>query len=257
MPRLTDLAAVRSLLATDRPWAAYALGDLSPGFAERCEWFGAAAGAAALVMLYRGATPPVIVTLGEPDSVARLLEDVAGEASLFLSVRPEHLGAVEARWRVPASRPMWRMILDPARVPDDAGSRAVRLGPGNEEEVARLFADGEAAGEAPDFFQSAMVGQGVFFGVVEGGELLAAAGTHLLAPEEGVAAVGNVYTRRDHRGRGLAGRTTGAVVAELVRRGFGTIVLNVGQENIPGLRLYERLGFRRYCPFYEGAAYQR
>jgi ribosomal protein S18 acetylase RimI-like enzyme len=131
---------------------------------------------------------------------------------------------------------------------------AVRLGATDLEALRRLYADGEATGEAPDFFFPSMLAQGVFFGHRESGELVAAAGTHLVAPEESVAAVGNVYTRRDRRGRGLATRATSAVVSELLRQGLRTIALNVERRNATAIRIYERLGFFRYCAFCEGLA---
>ena len=55
--------------------------------------------------------------------------------------------------------------------------------------------------------------------------LVAVAGTHLLAPEEGAAAIGNIYTRRDRRGRGLGRAVTSAVLADLA--GIETVGLNV------------------------------
>lgn len=73
-----------------------------------------------------------------------------------------------------------------------------------------------------------------------------------MAESTGVAAIGNVYTRRDRRGRKLARQTAGAVAAELLARQIPTIVLNVNQKNVAALRVYEALGFRRYCPFWEG-----
>ena len=87
--------------------------------------------------------------------------------------------------------------------------------------------------------------------------MVAAAGIHVAAPAEGVAGIGNVYTRRDRRGRGLAGRAIAGVVNELQRRGVRTIGLNVSQENAAAIRTYERLGFVRYCEFYEGIAVLR
>jgi predicted GNAT family acetyltransferase len=120
--------------------------------------------------------------------------------------------------------------------------------------LKRLYADGEPAGEAPDFFHADMLPQGVFYGIREGGQLIAAAGTHLVSVVEGVGAIGNVYTRRDRRGRGLAAQTVSAVAMELVRLGLRTIALNVSQSNVSAMRLYESLGFTRHCPFYEGVA---
>jgi predicted GNAT family acetyltransferase len=69
-----------------------------------------------------------------------------------------------------------------------------------------------------------------------------------------VGAIGNVYTRRDRRGRGLASFVTGAVTAELLRLGLRTVALNVNQRNAAAIRVYEQLGFTRYCAFYEGVA---
>ncbi len=83
---------------------------------------------------------------------------------------------------------------------------------------------------------------------------MAAAGPHLVSPTYGVAAVGNVFTHPDYRGRGYGTLTTSAVVAELLGLGMRDVVLNVEQANAVAVRLYERLGFERYCPFLEGPA---
>ena len=257
--RVTDPVAIRALLETDRAWSAYALGDLAPGYWEHCAWHATPGPAPALLMLYRAFETPVVFTMGPAAAVAPLLAEIAEERSLYLSIRPDILPLILDHWRVkPESGvPMWRMVLNPARfhpLPDD-GVR--RLALADLAALEALFADGAAAGEAPDFFNAAMLAQGVFFGVEDAsGALAAASGTHLVALEYGVAAVGNVYTRRDQRGRGLAARVTSAVTAALLACSsvVGTIVLNVNQHNTAARRVYERLGYERYCPFLEGLA---
>jgi predicted GNAT family acetyltransferase len=149
---------------------------------------------------------------------------------------------------------MWRMLLDPAAFGAAAVTGAVRLTMADLPALQQLYADGEASGEAPDFFSPEMLNQGVFFGVREGEALVAAAGTHLYTPAERIGTVGNVYTRRDRRGRGLASQVTQCVTAELLRLRLQTIVLNVAQPNAAAIQVYERLGFRRYTAFYEGRA---
>jgi predicted GNAT family acetyltransferase len=134
---------------------------------------------------------------------------------------------------------------------------AAPLGPADFPALEALYADGAATGEAPDFFNREQVEAGIFYGVWEAGALAAAAGTHLLSAETGVGAVGNVYVRRDRRGRGLGAAVTAAVAAALLRRGLATIALNVNQINAAALSVYERLGFRRYCAFYEGIVQRR
>ena len=66
--------------------------------------------------------------------------------------------------------------------------------------------------------------------------------------------MGNVYTRRDRRKKGLAAEVTSAVVAHLLAMPIATIVLNVEHDKPNARRLYERLGFHLHCEFLEGRA---
>jgi ribosomal protein S18 acetylase RimI-like enzyme len=258
MPRLYETAAIRAILETDRPWAAYALADLAPGFFEVCEWHALPGPDPALILLYRAFETPVLVTLGAPQAINVLLDEVSGEGELYLSVRPEVLPLIKTRYVVKPEAAMWRMVLKPeAFRPFPPQTPTAQLGPADLPALQQLYADGHQTGEAPDFFTPEMVEQGVFFGVREGKALVAAAGTHLYASAESVGTVGNVYTRRDRRGRGLAKLVTQAVAAKLLEMGLQTIVLNVAQPNSAAIRVYESLGFVRYCAFYEGLASKR
>jgi ribosomal protein S18 acetylase RimI-like enzyme len=248
-----EKARIRALLESDRPWAAYALADLSPGFWEHCQWFVPEGSPPALVMLYGRFDPPVIFALGAAERLAPAIQEIEPPV-LLLHVRPEALPAIETRYRVLESRPQWRMILEPERFRPVPAGDVLRLGPGDVEAIHALNADGDARGEAPDFFDVRTVEQGLFRGVREGAELVAVAGTHVVAPEESVCAIGNVYVRRDRRGRGLGAAVTSTVVADALADGLRTVVLNVSQTNLAALGVYERLGFRRYCAFVAGRA---
>ena len=153
--------------------------------------------------------------------------------------------------RVTAERLMWRMVMEPWVASGDR-SAVTRLVAGDVPALERLYADGESSGESPDFFYPSMVSDGMFFGVYEDHALAAVAGTHLVAREEGAAAIGNVYTRRDRRGRGLGRAVTAAVLREL--NGIETVGLNVRADNDAAIRVYESLGFVRHCEFHEAIA---
>ena len=64
-------------------------------------------------------------------------------------------------------------------------------------------------------------------------------------------------TDPDYRNRGYASLVTGAVCAEIIRRGIGTIALNVAQSNPAAIHVYEKLGFKKVMPFYEGIALRK
>jgi ribosomal protein S18 acetylase RimI-like enzyme len=258
MPRLTSISHIRAILSTDRSWAVYALGDLAPGFYEHTTWIAAEDGTA-LLMLYRAFGTPVLFALGAREQVAGLLYELQGETDLYLSIRPAILPSIKVSFQVSGETPMWRMILNPSRF-RPVSSPAVRLGAADLPALQRLHSGGNAGGQppddAPDFFSASMVTQGVYYGIFgDDDSLVAAAGTHLVVPAEGVAAVGNVYTLLSHRGRGLATLATSAVLSELAARPeLKVIALNVRQDNAAALSVYERLGFERYCAFYEGRA---
>ncbi len=254
MPAETDRAAIRTRLLADPAWSVYALGDLAPGLFEHTTWR-VAEHDGALLMIYAGLGTPVLFAIGSAERVGPLLDELDGQHSLYLLVKPEILPLIHARYAVSHQTPMWRMLLNPAHF-SRPHAPAQRLSMADYPALLRLHADGAPTGEAPDFFAPYMVEQGVFYGLYEAAELVAAAGTHIVAPAEGVAAVGNVYTRRDRRGRGLARQVTGAVTAELLERlpAGAVIALNVIQANAPALAVYQRLGYTTYCGFFEGVA---
>jgi ribosomal protein S18 acetylase RimI-like enzyme len=254
MPSICDPSSIRRILETDRAWAVYALGDLSPRLYPHCAWFCRAEGEPAVVLLCRAFATPVLFTLGETSAVKRLLDEIGEPREIYLHVRPEIVPIVAERYGLLHKKSMWRMVLAETRGLNGGDAKTTGLGPADLPALQELYADGDAAGEAPDFFLPWMLEEGVFFGVWEGDGLAAAAGTHLVVPAEGVAAIGNVYTRRDRRGRGLGESVMRAVTRELQRLRLRTIALNVEQRNAAAIRLYERLGFVRYCAFHEALA---
>jgi ribosomal protein S18 acetylase RimI-like enzyme len=256
MPRVTDLSRIREILETDRNWAVYALGDLAPGSFENCVWH-CSMTTPAIALLYCGFETPVLLALGKPPDVEPLLRELGSIPKMYLHVRPEILDVLRASHDIVHEKTMVRMILDPQRFKPAATQDVVRLTLTHRQALEGLYADGEPTGEAPEFFLPWMLENGVYFGIAEEADLIAAAGTHLVVPQESVAAIGCVYTKRDHRHRGLATRATSAVVAELLRMNLQTIALNVNVSNTTASRIYEKLGFYNYCTFKEGLAVGR
>src|SRR5262245_11664945 len=99
VPQVSDPAVIRALLETDRTWSAYPLGDLRPDHFRHCRWLRSLGDRPALLMLYRGFTPPVLFALGPSVAVEPLLEELA-EPAFFLHVRPEVAALVRQRYRV-------------------------------------------------------------------------------------------------------------------------------------------------------------
>ena len=250
--KLTDKSRILAYLETDRLYAAYAIGDLEPGMFEQSAWAGAeeAGRMQTLALLFRGMQPPPLFLMGETDGLRAILENLLCPEWVYVTCREAHLAMARDfyAWGETAPVSMWRMALRPARF-GTVGGDCIRLTSAHSDQLAELYALGGGLAFGP-----AQVKHGVFRGIFASDRLVAAAGTHLVSPTYGVAAVGNVFTHPEYRGRGYAIAVTGTVVAELLERGIGDVVLNVSQDNAVAIRIYERLGFERYCPFFEGPA---
>lgn len=253
MPPLADLTAVRALLNRDRPWAAYAIGDLAPGYVEHAEWLVPPDGFSALVLVYRGFDLPIVFSMGDAHQLSGLFGEISPR-EISLHIRPEALEPLRAHYALRYIRPMLRMIVEADAFRPASGHAAAPIGEADALAVAQLYDDGHHHGEGPTFFVPAMLRQNTFQGIWEGGALVSIAGTHLYSREEGVCAIGNIYTHSDHRGRGLGACVTSAIVANAIADGISTIILNVGHVNVAAQRVYRRLGFRDYCEFVEGEA---
>ena len=245
MPPLTDKDAIRALLQRDPRWCVYALGDLTPRMFNKCRWF-----TPDLTLVLHDYGTSILFAHGT-GSIREALDHVSWP--VHLQVQPDALEEIARHATVTNVKNMQRMAWNGG--PTDIAENVRLLNPNDVPALKRLYADGDAAGEAPDFFYDSMVAAGVFFGVFEGPDLIAAAGTHLFAPDENAAAIGNVYTRRDRRGRGLSRAVTSAVLRRL--RHLKTVGLNVRADNAAAIHVYQSLGFVKHCDFREGLASPR
>jgi GNAT superfamily N-acetyltransferase len=247
---LDDRSIILEYLESDHWYSAYAIGDLEPGLFEQCIWAGAekAGRLEALALLFKGLEPPALLLMGKVEGLQNILEERLFPERVYLTCRQEHLSLTRAFYNLEKAIPMWRMILRTERFKPVRGD-TVRLEPSQTDQLAALYALGENRAYSPNQLQ-----QGIFFGIFDGGHLVATAGTHLVSSTYSVAAMGNVFTHPHYRGRGYGTQTTSAVVTELLRSSIRDIILNVRQANTSAIHIYERLGFERYCPFLEGLA---
>lgn len=242
----TDRALLRGFLEQDRLYAAYAICDLEDREFGRTRW-GAAFDGEQLIALgleYTGPTPQPVFLMGRPDGIGLVLRDVIRPRAAYVATQRTMLPAVETRYRVDAGPEMIRMWVDRARFRPYPAT-VQRLEAGDIGELNKLYQLGFAA-----WLPAGAITDGVYFGIRVNGQLVAAAGTHVVSPIARLAVVGNVLTQLDHRGRGFATAVTGAVTAELLRTS-DQVVLNVRADNPPAVNAYRRLGYAEHARFEE------
>jgi len=244
-----DRVLLREFLERDRLFAAYAICDLGDREFPRTRWGIATEGdqLVAVGLEYSGLTPQPMFLMGQPDGIAAILRDVVRPRAAYVAAAAESLGAVALHYRLDPGPEMVRMWVDRGTFQPVPG-HVVRLLPVEAGDLNRLYQLGFAA-----WLPSSAIAEGVYYGIRVNGVLVAAAGTHVISREAGLAVVGNVLTHVDHRGRGYATAVTSAVTAELLRF-CEQVVLNVRSDNPPAIAAYRHLGYAEHCRFEERLA---
>ncbi len=247
-----DRVLLRAFLEQDRLRAAYAICDLDEREFGKTRWGIARVDGrlTAVVLEYAGVTPQPLFVMGDPRGVGAIVSDVVRPRLVYLAADEEHLPELGRFYRIDDGPPMLRMWVDRESFRPVSGD-ALRLMPAEVGDLNRLYGLGFTSWLPADSIAS-----GVYYGVRVRGRLVAAAGTHVVSPFARLAAVGNVMTHPDHRGRGYAKLTTSAVTQELLAT-CDQVVLNVRSDNPPAIAAYRALGYRLHCRFEERLARRR
>jgi ribosomal protein S18 acetylase RimI-like enzyme len=211
---------------------------------EHCEWWGLED---SIALVFGALEIRPIFVLGDAESTRGLLSALP-QAAGYLNLKPHQLGAAAGIYRYRELHQMQRMFLEDLKRSERT---AEPLTPRDLEQVERLYASGDGGGVAFAPFQ---LETGFFYGIRRSAELVSVAGVHVVSRNESVAGVGNIFTRPDRRGQGLAQIVTSAVAAALSEAGIQTVGLNVEHTNTSAIRVYERVGFRTHFSYYEGMA---
>lgn len=248
-----DRETIRALLETNRPYAAYALGQLDPRLFRRSEWWIAEGQAGrALVLHSRGGLGNATFAMGEPGALEALLRMHPGPRTAFLTCEMHHTDTVLRYFELSQRQTMMRMLVTPETFKPCYTPPVRRLAGRDARDINHLYrTDG-----VPSFYTPRQVDDSIYFGAEREGKLVAIAGTHVISSAASIAVVGNVYTHPTYRGQHLAQSTTSAVTEKLLAS-CREVVLSVDPANTSAVRTYERLGFREISRLLEGAAVRR
>lgn len=260
--RCDDPAPLRALMNTDPGETAYALGDLQPPLWDDSRFWGAFDGddLRGFVLFYHGFEIPALTMHGDLEAVRAVLREAPLAEEVFCMAPARYLDYIALHYDTGHFFPLVRMTVaradfrPPESMSPQANCEILRLRASDADSLNALYAQAAEPGEAVMAFLPSQIELGVFVGVFCGADLIAAAGTHVASAQEGVGAIGNVFTAPGARRRGLGSITTAAVAHQLFEDGVQHVVLNVKRKNTPAVRVYEKLGFREHCAFVEGPA---
>ena len=247
-----DRGLLRAFLEQDRLRAAYAICDLEEREFARSKWGIASRGGEpiAVVLEYGGLTPQPLFVMGDGEGIVAVLREVIRPRLVYLAADEMLLTQIDRVYRIDPGPQMLRMWVNRQMFRPVVGP-ALRLSTSEIVDVNRLYGLGFSG-----WLPAEAIANGVYYGVRSrrpaGGR-----GRHPRHQPEGkLAAVGNVMTHPDFRGRGYAKQTTSAVTQELLRS-CDDVVLNVRADNPPALAAYRTLGYADYCRFEERLVHRR
>jgi ribosomal protein S18 acetylase RimI-like enzyme len=226
----------------------YALGDLDPAFWPFTTWYGD--GANAVFLLYTAYETPTLMALGDQpfDDLHQLLREARPvlPRTVYAHLSPGCREALEPVERFESRGPHLKMALAEATLNVPGIEDVNRLTAADVPALNALY----AAGYPASWFDPRQIDTGHYYGLRVNGEVVSAAGCHVYSPAQRVAALGNIVTHPDHRGRGQAAAVTARLCTEVLKT-VDHVGLNVKADNAVAVRCYERLGFRPVAEYEE------
>jgi len=230
----------------------YETGDLDDFYWPQTVWFGLERRGelAAVALLYTGCSMPTLLALSDlGPPMMELLSSLAPRLpERFYAHLSPGVGAPLRKTHrlVPHGAHRKMRLAHPERLDTLETSSVVRLKPRDKDALLAFYAECYPG----NWFAPRMLETRRYFGLKEKGRLMSVAGVHVCSPRYGVAALGNIATRPEARGRGLGTRVTARLCRSLLED-IPEIGLNVKSDNAAAVAVYEKLGFEHAATYLE------
>jgi ribosomal protein S18 acetylase RimI-like enzyme len=234
---------IYSFLSRNKRLNLYLIGDLDDFFWPHTTWYTALVNGKieAVALLYSGMTPSTFLLFHEGDLscpkelIRELLPELPEEFNVHLSPGLlEHFGMENIIKNY--GRNCRMILVKPPEIITDEKIR--RLERTDLKEIEQFY----CLSYPGNWFDFRMLETGKYFGYFDQGILAGIAGIHVYSPGYSIAALGNIATHPDFRGRKIAYKLTSALCSDLWNDA-DTIGLNVSSANSAAIKCYENAGF--------------
>jgi ribosomal protein S18 acetylase RimI-like enzyme len=221
----------------------YTIGDLDDFFWPDTKWYAMYENGEmqSVALLYSGMSPSTLLLFYEKDpyysrALLKSIRDLLPE-KFYVHFSPGLIDIFGKENIVKDYGHNYRMVL--TREPEHISDENIR-----HMELSDIDAINSLYKVAyPDnWFDSRMVKTGKYFGYFISGLLIGIAGIHVYSEEYRIAALGNIATHPDFRGRKISYKLTSALCCNL-KNSVDVIGLNVKSENPAAIKCYENIGF--------------
>jgi ribosomal protein S18 acetylase RimI-like enzyme len=251
---IQDKNELEVFLRKNTPLHIYSIGDLDDFYWRYTQWYGLKYEdeLEAVVLIYSAVNPSVLLALCRDEELSRMTELLAGVLNLLPKKFYSHLSPgvdkiFKNDYSILQNGNYCKMLLQDNKILSKADTGDVeRLSVNDTDALNELYSE-----SYPDnSFNPRMLKTGMYFGIREGDKIISVSGVHVFSKQYRVAALGNITTHRDCRGKGLGTKVTVRLCRELINYA-DVIGMNVNIHNTSAIRCYEKIGFRRIASYNE------
>jgi ribosomal protein S18 acetylase RimI-like enzyme len=252
---LHERDVIAAALRRDALLHLYAIGDLDDFFWPYTNWYALAEGdqIRQVILCYNGAPMLILhaLTQERAEEMRELLRAILHllPRRIYSHLSADLVGVFADDYRIEPHGHYDKMALTDRTRLDGLDTCAVeRLSAADLPGINALY----AASYPGNWFDPRMLETGHYYGVRQGDVLLSIAGVHVYSPQYRVAALGNITTHPEARGRGLAALATARLCQELLKT-VDQVGLNVRADNASAITCYTKLGFTKTGAYEEYA----
>ena len=226
----------------------YSIGDLDDFFWDYTIWYGLKENEniKAIILLYAGLDAPTILALSEKENLIYLKKLFNSIIHLlpkkfYTHLTPKLEKILEKYYKLEAYGNHYKMALtDKSKLYEFDTSNVIQLSTKDLDDILKLY----EISYPDNWFDPRMLETNQYYAIRnENNMLISTAGIHVYSSKYKVAALGNITTHPDFRGKGLAKITTAKLCKSLLDSSVNAIGLNVKSDNISAIKCYEKLGF--------------
>lgn len=251
---LSDKDELEQFLRKNTALNIYQIGDLDDFYWENTKWYGLKENGSlkAVTLLYKA--PPFHVLLAlSPENEIEPLKELLHSLFEYLPdkfyshLSPGLESVFCSYYNLESHGNYQKMILaSSSKLNDTSLSGIVSLSSKDINEIFNLYKESYPENS----FDPRMIETGMYFGYRFKNKLICISGIHVYSERYRVAALGNITTHPEYRGKGYGQKVTAHLCKELFKK-VSTIGLNVGQDNIPAIKCYTNIGFTYAAPYLE------
>ena len=249
---LHDKSRIEAFLRKNVYLHIYSIGDLDDFFWPDTAWYGWEQGGEiqAVALLYTASADSTLLALSEQQDVmwelVRSIFHILPER-FYAHLSPQVAETVEQQCQIKSYGKHYKMGLkNTALLQGIDCSQVIRLTENDLEDMLGLYKEGYPG----NWFNARMLHTKQYFGLRLKNRLISVAGIHVYSEKYKVAALGNIVTHPDYRGKGF-GKAVTAGLCQSLSEHVDNIGLNVKADNAAAIALYEKLGFEIVGTYYE------